>query len=94
MTIKSSFSKLIDEIGVIKAKVDLNNVFKKTRTRNYYELSGFRYFRLHKKLFKLAQSMSSEDYKIEIHFMAFAKGLPRNKLAILLTKSLYYIIME
>ncbi|KAF5434810.1 hypothetical protein C5S36_04360 [Candidatus Methanophagaceae archaeon] len=37
MTIKSSFSKLIDEIGRIKAKVDLNNVFKKTRTRNYYE---------------------------------------------------------
>jgi len=73
ITIKGGFSKLLDEIGRIKAKADMNNVFKNTRTRKYYEKSVFRYFRLHKKLFKPAQSMSSEDNKIEIHFMALAK---------------------
>ena len=37
ITIKGSFSKLLDETGVIEAKEDINKVFKKTRTRNYYE---------------------------------------------------------
>jgi len=37
ITIKGGFSKLLDEIGWIKAKEDINKVFKTTRTRNYYE---------------------------------------------------------
>jgi len=35
ITIKGGFSKLLDEIGAIEAKEDMNNVFKNTRTRNY-----------------------------------------------------------
>ncbi len=37
ITIKSSFSKLLDETGAIEAKADINKVFKNTRTRNHYE---------------------------------------------------------
>jgi len=37
ITIKGGFSKLLDEIGEMEAKEDINKVFKKTRTRNYYE---------------------------------------------------------
>ena len=37
ITIKGSFSKLLDEIGRIEAKEDINKVLEKTRTRNYYE---------------------------------------------------------
>ena len=37
IAIKGSFSKLLDEIGVIEVKEDINNVFKNTRQRNYYE---------------------------------------------------------
>ena len=41
ITLKGGFSKLLDEIGRIEAKVDMNNVFKKVRTRNYYEIKRF-----------------------------------------------------
>jgi len=41
ITIKGSFSKLLDEIGEMEAKEDINKVFKKTRTRKYYEIKRF-----------------------------------------------------
>ena len=37
VTIKGSFSKLLDEIGELEAKEDINTVLEKTRERNYYE---------------------------------------------------------
>ena len=37
ITIKGSFSELLDELGEIEAKEDINTVLKRTRTRNYYE---------------------------------------------------------
>jgi|LGVF01.2.fsa_nt_gb predicted DNA-binding antitoxin AbrB/MazE fold protein len=37
ITLKCSFTKLLDDIGEIEAKEDINKVFKKTRTKNYYE---------------------------------------------------------
>lgn len=36
ITIKGSFSKLLDEVGEIEAKEDIEQVLGNMRTRNYY----------------------------------------------------------
>jgi predicted DNA-binding antitoxin AbrB/MazE fold protein len=36
ITIKGSFSKLLDEVGEIEAKENIDTVFKNMRTRDYY----------------------------------------------------------
>ncbi|OFV67267.1 MAG: protein belonging to Uncharacterized protein family UPF0165 [Candidatus Syntrophoarchaeum caldarius] len=37
ITIKGSFSKLLDELGELEAKVDIDKVLEDMRIRNYYE---------------------------------------------------------
>ena len=37
LTIKKSFSKLLDEIGEIEAREDVDSVLKEMRERKYYE---------------------------------------------------------
>ena len=36
ITIKGSFSELLDELGEMEAKEDINKVLEGMRTRNYY----------------------------------------------------------
>ena len=36
VTVRVSFSKLVEELGVIEAKEDIDKVLESMRTRNYY----------------------------------------------------------
>jgi predicted DNA-binding antitoxin AbrB/MazE fold protein len=36
VTVRGSFSKLIEEVGEIEAKEDIDKVLESMRTRNYY----------------------------------------------------------
>ena len=36
VTVRVSFSKLVEELGVIEAKEDIDQVLESMRTRNYY----------------------------------------------------------
>lgn len=37
VTIRGSFSKLLDEVGEIEAKEDIDKILENMKTRNYYE---------------------------------------------------------
>ena len=49
--IKRSFSKLIEELGEIEAKEDIDGVLGRMRNRNYYGLECFGYFYYYKEHF-------------------------------------------